>query len=138
MAATKTVIRNNVNKCLIRIVGTTAADTSTIDLDVDCLGAFEALTSGGTVRVNIAKVLSSTANSITLARNGTTVAALYGSNTIDESDWVLTDQNTSDIVVTFVGGGGMVMLELTKADGFSPKFESGSFGGNDNINAVGS
>lgn len=138
MAATKTVIRNNINKCLIRIVGTTASDTATITLNTDCLGAFEALTAGGTVKVNIAKVKSSTLNSITLVRNSVTVGAFYGADVIDESDWVLTDQNTSDIVVTFVGGAGMVLLELTKVEGFSPKFEPGSFGGADNINAVGS
>lgn len=138
MAATKTVVRNNINKCLIRIVATASSDTSTVDLDVDCLGTFEALTAGGTVAINIAKVKASTANSITLARNGTTVGAFYGSDIIDESDWVLTDQNTSDVVVTFVGGPGMVLLELTKVSGFSPKFEPGSFGGGDNINAVGS
>jgi hypothetical protein len=138
MAATKTVVRNNINKCLIRIVGTTAGDTSTVDLDVDCLGSFEALTVGGTVAINIAKVKASTGNSITLVRNGVTVAALYGSDVLDEADWVITDQNTHDIAVTFVSGAGMVLLELTKVSGFSPEFEPGSFGGGDNINAVGS
>jgi hypothetical protein len=138
MAVTKTVVRNNINKCLIRIVGTAGSDTSTVDLDVDCLGSFEALTAGGTVKVNIAKVKTSSANSITLVRNGVTVAAFYGSDNIEESDWVLTDQNVSDIVVTFAAGPGMILLELTKAEGFSPKFESASFGGDDNINAVGS
>lgn len=138
MAVTKTVVRNNINKCLIRLVGTTGGDTSTVDLDVDCLGAFEALTSGGTVRVNIAKVKASTGNSITLVRNSVTVAALYGSDILDEADWVITDQNTHDITVTFVSGPGMILLELTKVEGFSPKFEPGSFGGADNINAVGS
>ncbi len=138
MAVTKTVVRNNINKCLIRLVGTASSDTATVDIDTDCLGAFEALTSGGTVRVNIAKVKTSSANSITLVRNGITVAAFYGSDIIDESDWVITDQNTHDIVVTFVGGAGMALLELTKVEGFSPEFESAQFGGGDNINAVGS
>lgn len=137
MAATKTVVRNNINKCLIRIVATAGGDTSTVDIDTDCLGSFEAL-SGGTVGVTIAKVKCSTANSITLVRNGVTVGAFYGSDIIDESDWVLSDQSTHDIVVNFVSGAGMVLLELTKASGFSPKFEPGSFGGDDNINAVGS
>jgi len=138
MAVTKTVVRNNINKCLIRLVGTASSDTATVTLNTDCLGDFEALTTGGTVRVNIAKVKASTANSITLVRNSVTVGAFYGSDIIDESDWVLTDQNTHDIVVTFVGGAGMVLLELTKVSGFSPEFESAQFGGGDNINAVGS
>lgn len=138
MAVTKTVVRNNINKCLIRIVATAGGDTSTVALNTDCLGDFEALTAGGTVKVNIAKVKTSSANSITLVRNGVTVGAFYGSDIIDESDWVLNDQNTHDIVVNFVSGAGMVMLELTKVEGFSPEFESAQFGGNDNINAVGS
>ena len=139
MAVTKTVVRNNNNKCLIRIVGTASSDTSTVDIDVDCLGAgFEALTAGGTVRVNIAKVKASTANSITLVRNSVTVGAFYGSDILDESDWVLTDENTHNIVVTFNSGPGMILLELTKVSGFSPMFESAQFGGGDNIAAVGS
>lgn len=139
MAATKTVLRNSINKCLIRIVATTSGDTSTVDIDTDCLGSgFEALTTGGTVRVNIAKVKASTGNSITLVRNSVTVAALYGSDILDEADWVITDQNTHDIVVTFNSGPGMILLELTKVSGFSPMFESAQFGGGDNIAAVGS
>lgn len=138
MAATKTVLRVNNNRALIRVVGTASSDTATITLNSDLVGAGDALTAGGTPTANIAKVKSSTANSITLVRNAVTVGAFYGSDVIDEADWVLTDQNTSDIVVNFVGGAGMVLLEVTKVAGYSPEFESASFGGNDNIAAVGS
>jgi hypothetical protein len=102
------------------------------------VGSGDALTSGGTPTANISMVKSSTATSITLARNGTTVAALYGSDIIDSPEFTLADGNTSDIVVTFVGGGGMILLDITKVAGYSPKFESAQFGGGDNIANVGS
>lgn len=138
MAATKTVLRVNNNRAVIRVVGTAAADTATIALATDLVGSGDALTSGGTPTAIIAKVKTSSANSITLVRNAVTVGAFYGSDVVEESDWVLTDQPTSDIVVTFVGGAGMVIIEITKVSGYSPKFEAASFGGNDNIAAVGS
>lgn len=138
MAATKTVLRVNNNRAVIRVVGTAAADTATIALATDLVGSGDALTSGGTPTAIISKVKTSSANSITLVRNAVTVGAFYGSDVVEESDWVLTDQPTSDIVVTFVGGAGMVLIEITKVSGYSPKFEAASFGGNDNIAAVGS
>jgi hypothetical protein len=138
MAATKTVLRVNNNRAIVRIVGTAGGDTSTITLNSDLVGSGDALTSGGTPTAYVTRVKTSSANSVTLVRNGVTVGAFYGSDVIEESDWVLTDQATSDIVVTFVGGAGMVILELTKVSGYSPKFEAGSFGGGDNIAAVGS
>ena len=138
MAVTKTVLRVTNNRAVIRVVGTAAADTATIALATDLVGSGDALTSGGTPTAIISKVKTSSANSVTLVRNAVTVGAFYGSDVIEESDWVLTDQPTSDVVVTFVTGPGMVIVELTKVSGYSPKFEAASFGGNDNIAAVGS
>jgi hypothetical protein len=137
MAATKTVLRVSNNRAIVRVIGTAAADTATIAF-ADLVGTGDALTSGGTPRANIARVKTSSANSITLARNGTTVGAFYGSDVIEESDWVLSDVNDQPIVVTFVGGAGMIILELSKVDGYSPKFETASFGAYDNPAAVGS
>jgi len=138
MAATKTVLRVNNNRAIVRVVATAGGDTSTITLNSDLVGSGDALTAGGTPTAIIAKVKTSSANSITLVRSSVTVGAFYGSDVVEESDWVLTDQPTSDIVVNFVGGAGMILIEITKVSGYSPKFEAGSFGGNDNIAAVGS
>ena len=138
MAATKTVLRVNNNKALIRIVGTAADDTATISLATDLVGSGDALTAGGTPKVTIPRVKTSSANSITLTRNSKVVGAFYGSDSIEESDWALTDEQTSDIVVTFVGGGGMIMVEVSKIDGYSPKFETAEFGSYDNPSVVGS
>ena len=137
MAATKTVLRVTNNKAIIRVIGTAAADTATIAF-ADLVGTGDALTVGGTPRASICRVKTSSANSITLARNGTTVAAFYGSDAIEESDWVISDLSDQAIVVTFVGGAGMVILELSKNDGYSPKFEAATFGAYDNPSVVGS
>jgi hypothetical protein len=138
MAATKTVLRVNNNRAIVRIVGTAAADTATITLNTDLVGSGDALTAGGTPTANISMIKSSTLNSITVARNGTTVAALYGADLLDQPEFVQADSNTSDIVVTFVGGAGAIWLDITKVAGYSPKMESAQFGGGDNIAAVGS
>ena len=138
MAATKTVLRVNNYRAIVRVVGTAGGDTATITLNSDLVGAGDALTSGGTPTANIAMIKSSTLNSITVVRNAVTVAAMYGGDLIDQPEFVLADQSTFDIVVTFQGGAGMILLDITKVAGYSPKFESAQFGGGDNIANVGS
>ena len=138
MAATKTVLRVTNNRAIIRVVGTAASDTATISLATDLVGSGDALTSGGTPTAIISKVKTSTANHVHITRNSVNVATFFGSDVIDESDWVLTDQPTHDIVVTFNGGAGMVLIEITKISGYSPKFETASFGAYDNPAVVGS
>lgn len=138
MAATKTVLRVTNNRAMVRIVATAGADTATITLNSDLVGSGDALTAGGTPTANISLIKTSSLNSITVARNGVSVATLYGSDVIDQPEFVLNDQNTSDIVVTFNTGGGMILLDITKVAGYSPKMESGTYGGGDNIAAVGS
>jgi hypothetical protein len=138
MAATKTVLRVTNNRAVIRVVGTAAADTATITLNSDLVGTGDALTSGGTPTANIAMIKCSTANHIHVTRNSVQVATMYGGDLIDQPEFVLADQNTFDIVVSFQGGAGMILLDITKVSGYSPKFEAGSFGGGDDITAVGS
>lgn len=138
MAATKTVLRVTNNRAIVRVIGTAGADTATITLNSDLVGSGDALTAGGTPTANISLIKSSTANNISITRGAATVAVMYGDSVIDQPEFVLTDGNTADIVVTFNTGGGMILLDITKVAGYSPKFESASFGGNDNIAAVGS
>jgi len=138
MAAVKTVLRCTNNRAIVRVTGTAAADTATITLSTDLVGSGDALTSGGTPTANIYAAHSETANQITVVRNSVLVGSFFGAGPFATPDVTLNDQNTSDIVVTFVGGPGMIVLDLTKVAGFSPKFESAQFGGGDNIAAVGS
>ena len=136
MAATKTVLRVSNNRAIVRVIGTAAGDTATIAF-ADLVGSGDALTVGGTPRANICRVKTSSANSITLSRNGTLVAAFYGSDAIEESDWVISDVNDQAVLVTFVGGAGMIIVELSKISGYSPKEESAQFGAYDDPTAVG-
>jgi hypothetical protein len=138
MAVTKTVLRVNNNRAIVRLIATASSDTATITLNSDLVGSGDALTAGGTPAANIVQAKSSTANSISIVRNAVTVSQLFGVDLVDQPEFVLADQNTSDIVVTFNGGGGMLLLDITKTAGYSPKMESAQFGGNDNIAAVGS
>ena len=118
MAVTKTVIQNSNSRTTIKIVGTAAADTSTITLASDL-----AFTAGnGTVqtvaspKVNISKIFHSTGGNITLVRNTTTVENLFG--TYQQTDYSLAEANDQNIVVTFNTTGGTIILELVKVSGF--------------------
>lgn len=120
MAITKTVIQNSNSRTTIKIIGTVAADTSTITLSTDL-----AFTAGnGTVqtasspKVSIANITSSTGGSITVTRGGTPVALMFGSF-FGPDNHAHPELNTNDIVVTFNTTGGMIILELSKIDGFS-------------------
>jgi len=118
MAVTKTVIQNSNSRTTIKIVGTAAADTSTITLSSDL-----AFTAGnGTVqtvtspKVNISKIFHSTSGNITVVRNTTTVENLFG--TYQQTDYSLAEANDQNIVVTFNTTGGTIILELVKVSGF--------------------
>lgn len=138
MAVTKTVLRVNNNRAIVRIIGTTGGDTATITLNSDLVGSGDALTAGGTPTANITTINVSCANHTHINRNGILIATLFDNTVVDSPQFVLNDHNTSDIVVTFQGGAGQILLDITKVSGYSPKFESAQFGGNDNIAVVGS
>ena len=120
MAVTKTVIQNSNTRTVIKIVGTAAADTSTITLSSDLAftPGYGVAQTVASPKVNIGKVDYSiaAANNITVVRNTTTVLNLFGQGKIKEYGFAeLNDQN---IVVTFNGGGGTIILELVKTAGF--------------------
>jgi membrane-associated PAP2 superfamily phosphatase len=135
MAATKTITKLTTTDSIVRIVATAAADTSTIDLQTDLKMANETLAANQSVYITA--VLTSTNDSIKLVRNAVTVADLYGSNQFLEAEWALTDQPTSDIVVTFAGPGTVIM-HLKKVAGYNTPFETASYGSYDDPTAVGS
>jgi hypothetical protein len=136
MAAVKTVLKKTTNKVVVRITATASADTATIDLQTDCKMTNETLT--GTQRVNIVFTSWSSASDIKLTRNdpAITVAHYFGTGSNEIPQFTIVDQNDQDIVVTF-GGAGMIMLELTKVEGFNTPIEDAQFGGADNPTVVG-
>jgi hypothetical protein len=135
MAATKTVTKLTTTDAIVRIVATTASDTSTIDLSTDLKMTNETL--GADQSVFVTGVLASTSSSVKLTRNNVVVADFHGSIQTVEAEWALTDQPTQDIVVTFAGAGTLI-LHLKKVAGYNTPFEPASFGSYDNPNAVGS
>lgn len=137
MAAVKTVLKKTTNKVVIRVIATTSEDTATIDLQTDCKMPNETLS--GTQRVNIIYSQWSSATNIKLQRGDPviTVANYFGTGVNEIPQFSIVDQNDQDIVVTF-GGAGMLMVELTKVDGFNTPIEDASFGGGDDPTVVGS
>ncbi len=137
MAAVKTVLKKTTNKVVVRITATTAADTATIDLQTDCKMTNESLVAGAdSQQVNIVGAFWTTSSSVKIERNGALISDFHGGGQILEAEWVLADQNSKDIVVTFAGAGTL-MLELSKIAGFNTPIEDAQFGGGDNPAAVG-
>jgi hypothetical protein len=138
MAAVKTVLKKTTNKVIVRITATTASDTATIDLQTDCKMTNETLVAGADSQlVNIAEVFWSTSSSVKVERNAVLIGDFHGGGEIAEAEWVMSDQQSKDIVVTFAGAG-TIMLVLSKVGGFNTPIEEAQFGGGDNPAAVGS
>jgi hypothetical protein len=135
MAATKTVTKKTNKDAIVRIVATAANDTSTIDLQTDLKLTNETL--GAAQKVYISAAYFSTAANVSLTRNSVVVANYFGGGDHIDAEWVLTDQETHDIVVTF-GGAGMILLHLKKIDGYNDPIETAAFGIYDDETVVGS
>lgn len=136
MSAVKSVLKKTTNKVVVRLIATSPNDTATIDLQTDCKMPNETLS--GTQRVNIIYSQWSTGTDIKVERGdpAITVARYFGTGTNEIPQFSIVDQNDGDIVVTFAGPG-MLMLELTKVEGFNTPIEDASFGGGDDPTKVG-
>jgi hypothetical protein len=136
MAAVKSVLKKTTNKVVVRITATAASDTATIDLQTDCKMTHETL--GATQRVNIGFAQWTSLADIKVQRGdpAVTVAHYFGTGYNEMPQFTIVDQNDSDIVVTF-GGAGMLLLELTKVEGFNTPIEEAQFGGADDPTQVG-
>ena len=136
MAATKTVTKKTNQDAHVRIIATAASDTSTISLATD-LKLTNEVTAGNTQQVIITQVAFTSSSSITLTRNSVVVANYHGTGVFADSEFVVIDQPSSDIVVTFAGAG-MINLKLKKVDGYTDPIETGAFGAKDNPAVAGS
>lgn len=137
MAAVKTVLKKTTNKVIVRITATTANDTATIDLQTDCKMTNETLVAGADSQVvNIADMFWTTSSSVKIERNTALIIDLHGSGQAMEAEWVLADQASKDIVVTFAGAGTLILV-LSKVSGFNTPIEDAQFGGGDDATAVG-
>lgn len=141
MAVRKVILRNTNQEAIVKIAGTAAA--ATIDLSADIVAASQAL-DGATQTVNITAVTWAgvAGSTISIARNSTNVLTLAGEAAAElqfnESGFVDTENNTSDIVVTIAGGEAQCYLILRKTGGYATKVETTVFGAYDNESQVGS
>ncbi|NBO99995.1 MAG: hypothetical protein EBU90_07670 [Proteobacteria bacterium] len=121
MAITKTVIKKVRQQAIIRFIGD---GTSNVDSNVDIALSDETFEGYANVNVNINSIIftnGSTANPITITRNGSTVLQLFGNDNwsfAQMNGFVLTDNNNSNISVTIPSPGGTVLLGVTKAKGY--------------------
>lgn len=116
MAATVSYITKTHSRAVVKIVGTAATDTATINIANDLL--FGTQTSNSP-KVSISAVAYSVSSSgdVTVARNGVIIFKLFGHDTLSYGS---SEQNTQNIVVTFnTSPGGTLILELSKTSGFS-------------------
>lgn len=141
MAVTKTILKNTHQSAVVKVGGT--AGSATIDLQTDILAAGQAL-DGATQAANIVSVTTSGLlnSAITVTRNGVPVMAFSPENSgkiqLNESGFVDSQENTSDIVVTVSGAEAHIYLVIHKTSGYATKIETAQFSIYDDVNAVGS
>lgn len=142
MAVTKTILKNTNNETIVKIAGTAAS--ATISLNSDCVASTQA-TSGATQTVNIVgfQFTGLASSTITIARNGTNITTVSAEGH-DDVEFAAgmgfsdTIQNTSDIVVTIAGAEAQLYLTLRKVSGYASKVETAVYGAYDDQTAVGS
>ena len=122
MATTKTVIKLTPIHCVVAVSGTGAAET--IDLSVDLLSQNQTAgiaTGSPTVpKVNIGAIQYTIngATPATIVRNNVTLWQLTGAFGHQFNGYSDNRENTSDIVITMPAGGGTVIIELLKVEGY--------------------
>lgn len=126
MAAVKSVLKLTQVHGVVKCTGIDT-EVATIDLDVDLKKSTETVS---TPEVNIQRMhwICETSAQFTITRNSVIIAKGFGSGFTDWRGFTENTSNTSDIVVTFSGGQGTVILELTKLAGFGPYQHQGADG----------
>lgn len=122
-AANKVAIQKSNTRCTFKITSATAtgADTATISLTTDMAftdgsGNVQAIASP---KADICRVTYSAPSSgyVNITRNGKSIATLFGHDSLAGHLW--SEENGSDVVVTF-SGGGTLLIELVKVEGYGP------------------
>lgn len=141
MAVTKTVLKASEAEAIVKVEGTAAA--ATITLDTDLLAASQVATSGDQT-VYITGLTWTGANNgiVTITRNAKTIATLQANAAgyLDFAGQAMTPdtvESTSDVVVTISGAQAECWLRLKKVDGYRSKVEYGRYGSYDDTTAIG-
>lgn len=141
MAVTKTVLKNTNQEAVVKIGGTGAADTITLDSDI--LSASQVL-DGATQTVNIVKIINAGAigSKAVITRGATEVCVLtpesQSSLLFNDYGFVDSQANTDDVTVTISGAEAYVYIILHKVGGYKTKVEEATFSIYDDPNAAGS
>ena len=141
MAVVKTILKNTEQEAIVKVQGTAAA--ATITLDVDLLSASQTL-DGATQNVTITGLqwsgatngeIQITRNSVVIATLQTTAAgALEMGGQMMIPDSIESDE---DIVVTISGAQSECWLRLKKVSGYKPKVENSTYGAYDDPTRIG-
>lgn len=128
-AITPIILKNHSHEVVIKVTGA-AGDTSTIDISTL---ANANQTQSGTAKVNICAVryAGQTGSIVAIARNSVNIMTFEAAGVDGEefaAGWVDTQENESDIALSFTGQGATVYLTLRKQDGFLNNIETGTYG----------
>lgn len=126
MAVVKNTLKLTQVHGVVKVSGANA-DSATIDLSVDLKKSTETVS---TPEVNIQRLhwVCESSAQFTIERNSVLIAKGFGSGFTDWRGFSENTENDQDIVVTFSGGEGVVILELTKIAGFGPYQHQGADG----------
>jgi hypothetical protein len=113
-ALVQTVLKNTHTEAVVKITGTGTASISLASLAF----ADEVYTSANAnVTVRKAYVYAPPTQETKVTRNSVDVLQIYGTATVYDESFVISDQSSQDITVT-TAGDGTVVLVLRKAGGF--------------------
>lgn len=108
-----TVLKKTPIHCVVKVTGTGAQTVTLASLATTNQTA-------SSPKVNITGLTWSVpAGNATIARNAQNLWIVTGAYQPQMNGWSDIEQNLSDIVVTLPAGGGTVVLELMKVDGYS-------------------
>lgn len=116
MAAVTTVLKLTQVQGVVKVHGGNS-DTATIALATTLKKSTETQASP---IVNIKRIQWSTDKNadITITRNSVVIWDLFGSGDLEFNGYADTEENDSDIVVTFNNGDGTVIIETSKVSGY--------------------
>jgi hypothetical protein len=120
ISATATVLTIHPSQRMIaETVSATPATPTGYNSDILLPGQFIIGGLSGTPKVNLADMNYSlnSATAVTVTRNSVVVVQLYGYNALPA--YGMAENNTFDVVMTFTGGAGTVIMEYKKVDGFT-------------------
>lgn len=117
MAVIKSILKLTSIQGVVKVSGA-AADTATIDLIADLQRAGDPTPVTPSVSVGQIHWFCDKGCTATVTRNSAPIAYLHNTGLSEFYGFVDNSNATDDIAVSFVGGNGVVILELNLTDGY--------------------